>query len=158
MNSKMEVYLVQHAKAMPKEEDPDRPLTEEGQDEVDRVAAFLAKYGDLRVRNVYHSGKTRARQTAEVLARNFTPDGSVRAEDGLSPLDDPSEWASRLDDEEGVMLVGHMPHLSKLASRLVCGDEDAGVVDFQNGGVVCLGGDPGEGWSVRWVFTPRLAQ
>ncbi len=38
----MRVYLVQHGKAKPAEEDPSRDLTGEGYEEVKRVADFLA--------------------------------------------------------------------------------------------------------------------
>jgi hypothetical protein len=48
-----------------------------------------------------------------------------------------------------------MPHLSKLASRLLCGDPDAGIVDFSNGGVVCLRSEDGR-WSLQWSIPPSL--
>ncbi len=65
----MRLYLMQHGKARPKEEDPDRSLSDEGRAEVGRVAGFLAKTDVVRSLPILHSGKTRARQTAEGLAR-----------------------------------------------------------------------------------------
>jgi len=61
----LRVYLVRHGKAKSKEEDPERHLTERGAEEVRRVARFLAAAG-IQVSKILHSGKTRARQTAEI--------------------------------------------------------------------------------------------
>ena len=64
------------------------------------------------------------------------------------------------------MLVGHLPHLKKLASYLIAGDETIRVILFRNGAVNCLerrgDGQPVSGaeevdrWSVRWIMTPEL--
>ncbi|HDD66024.1 MAG TPA: phosphohistidine phosphatase SixA, partial [Nitrososphaeria archaeon] len=62
----MKVYLVQHGEAKREEEDPARPLTEEGKREVEDVARFLAELG-VRVDRILHSGKLRAAQTANIL-------------------------------------------------------------------------------------------
>jgi phosphohistidine phosphatase len=41
----MNVYLVQHAEAMSKEVDPDRPLSERGRRDAEQVAAMAARMG-----------------------------------------------------------------------------------------------------------------
>ena len=41
----MKVYMVQHGEAEPKSVDPTRPLTEQGRQEVEQVAAFAARLG-----------------------------------------------------------------------------------------------------------------
>lgn len=157
----MRIYLVQHGKARSKEEDPDRPLTREGRSDVRRVARRLTG-ASVEVRRLVHSGKTRARETAEEIA-NALGDGvppPVETSGHLGPTDDPSGWADRLGEgEDGVMLVGHLPFMERMAARLVAGDPDASVVTFSKGGVLCLGRDedgPG-GWTVRWFLTPLLA-
>jgi phosphohistidine phosphatase len=54
--------------------------------------------------------------------------------------------------------VGHLPFLSRLASRLLAGDEDADVVSFRKGGVVCLQrGETGR-WSVAWMVVPDVVR
>ncbi len=52
----MMLYLMQHGKAKPKEVDPERSLSDEGVEEVERVAAFLEKAG-IKVAEIFHSGK-----------------------------------------------------------------------------------------------------
>jgi phosphohistidine phosphatase len=149
----MLLYLVQHARALEKEEDPERALSEQGWSDVKKMASFVSGSTNVRPAIVFHSGKTRARQTAETLGTSV----SVQPTDGLEPLADPSVWAQRLADiYEDIMLVGHLPHLSRLAGLLLCGEQDRQVVDFRNAGIVCLQRDPSGDWSLRWIMTPEL--
>ena len=144
----MRIYLVQHGEAKKKEEDPARPLTENGRAEVERVGRFLARIG-ITVDRILHSGKLRAAQTAELIAKYVKP------VEGLDPLADPRIWAEKLDESEhDLMLVGHLPHLKRLASLLLTGRDDLEIVRFRYGGVVCLEKD--EKWSILWVIRPDI--
>jgi phosphohistidine phosphatase len=117
----------------------------------------VAEHADIDVNQIYHSGKTRARQTAEALAAALHSAQKIDQADDLAPLAEPSVWATRLADmTEDIMLVGHLPHLSKLAGLLLCQDEAKTAVSFQMGGIVCLiQAEAGE-WSVRWMVTPEI--
>jgi len=64
----MPLFLVQHGKNLPKEQDPEKGLSEEGKNEVERIAALAVRYG-VSVSAIKHSGKKRARETAEIFAR-----------------------------------------------------------------------------------------
>ena len=157
----MAIYLMQHGQARPKEEDPERPLDEQGREDVQRVAARLVAAG-APVRRIVHSGKTRARQSAEEVARVLEaagPPPAVETADDLGPTDDPGRWADRLTDagRDGTLLVGHLPYMERLASRLVAGVEEHPVVRFRKGGVLCLGRDDEGGWTVRFFVTPVVA-
>lgn len=153
----MNLYLVQHALAMPETEDTQRPLSKRGLNETIRIAGFLSMQANLRVSRILHSDKLRAQQTAEILAEGIEPEGGVSATDGLKPMDDPAIWIERLTAEQtDIMLVGHLPHLSRLVSHLVCKDETRTVVTFRNSGVAALGLDDNNAWSVSWVITPQL--
>ena len=57
----MKLYLTQHGLAVAKDVDPERPLSEQGRRDVRRLVDFLADAG-VRVKQVLHSGKTRAEQ------------------------------------------------------------------------------------------------
>ena len=151
----MDLFLVQHAHAKREEEDPERPLTEQGWADIRRVARYAAEHLAIKVDRVLHSGKTRARQTAEVLAEAVTAVSEVQAAENLDPLSDPHVWRENLTHvEEDLMLVGHLPHMSKLASLLLCGDETKPVIAFETGGILCLGRADNGDWSVRWMVTP----
>ena len=149
-----QLYLVQHGKAASEVEDPARPLTEEGRDEVQRVAASVAKL-NLQVSTIYHSGKLRAKQTAELFAHVLAP-ASVEEIEGLAPLDDPAVAKALIErTDQPLMLVGHLPHLSRLASALTVTEHE--VVKFQMGGVVALV-QTEPGWQVAWMLTPEIAR
>lgn len=152
----MKAYLVQHAKAFAKDQDPERPLTDEGRAEVSQVATFVARSGQVTIGRIWNSGKARAAQTAQILADELMPPLGVRSAEDLGPTDPPEPWAERLPQmSQDVMLVGHLPHLSRLASFLLTGDPERGAVRFENGGVVCLEHD-GQQWMLRWAITPGL--
>lgn len=152
----MILYLVQHGKAKPKDEDPDRPLTDEGRREVESVMLLLMRYGAVTASRVVHSGKRRAQETAEIIATKL--DAELEPSDALAPNDDPAVWVERLHgSQRDVVLVGHMPHLSRLASLLLTGDPEAEVVSFANGGVVALGLEEGH-WALKWAIPPAMVQ
>ena len=153
------LYLVQHGKSRTKEEDPTRPLSDEGAAEVRKIAAYIAEYAGVNISRILHSGKTRTRQTAEILAEYLLPESGVEAAEDLTPLDDPQIWAQRLRGEgKDLMLVGHLPHLALLASILVCRSIDKKPVSFKNGGIVCLGRDDEGDYSVMWIVTPDIVK
>jgi len=151
----MRVYLIQHGEAKAKEADPERPLTDKGAADVRRVAAFVEPL-HLRVRAIWQSGKTRARQTAEAFAAAMKAGEGVVRHDGMGPKDDVVPVADEIvRGGEDLVLVGHLPFLGKLAGRLLVGDESRQPVAFQYGGVVCLEQAGGGAWQVRWMLTPE---
>jgi len=152
----VEIYLVQHGEAQPKSIDRARSLTGRGRRDAERVGAFAARLG-LEVRQIRHSGKTRAQQTAAILGQALAPPGGVVAVSGLAPLDDVRPVADGLERETAlVMLVGHMPFMARLAGFLVSGDPDLPVVQFHNAALVCLARGE-DGWLVDWILTPEMA-
>jgi len=151
----MKVYLVQHAEAKEKSEDESRPLTHQGHEDVTRTAGFLSLFEKPQPALIAHSGKLRARQTAEMIAEAWHVE-NVREEAGLSPNDDPALWAASLaESEEDVLLAGHLPHLQRLAGLLLANDADAEPVRFCNAGVVCLERTE-KGWQLLWHIIPTL--
>ncbi len=151
----MELFLVQHGKAHSEAEDPERSLTEEGTREVERIAAWAGRT-TISPHEIVHSGKRRAQQTAEILARHLSPPGGVRAVEGLAPADDVEPWASRLAERsDSLMIVGHLPFLARLAGRLVAGNAAREAVRFRFGGIVHLVRD-GDGWHLAWAVHPGL--
>jgi phosphohistidine phosphatase len=156
----LDVYLVQHAESKSKDEDPARPLTDRGKKSVESVGAHLVRLG-ISFDRVFHSGKLRAQQTAEILGGSLKI-SEVEAQTGLDPMD-PVEpivrWLSEQAERglKSIAVVGHLPFLDKLASILVTGNESAGVVAFQYAGVVRLvPKGQAEGYRVRWVLAPEL--
>ena len=149
----MDCYLVQHGEAKPEQEDPARPLSDRGRRDVERVAHAAGRSG-VGVAEIVHSGKLRAQQTADLLAAALSPVGGVRAVAGLAPLDDPAAARELLDQAAAPrMIVGHLPHLSRLTSLLLVGDPTREIVSFRMGAIVCLTREE-EGWHLKWILTP----
>ena len=152
----MLIYLVQHADAKREEEDLSRPLSEKGLKDIEKVAFYVSKL-NIKVHKIFHSSKLRAMQTAEVLSENLKPTRGISEVDGLTPLDDPQIWAERLKGiPDDVILVGHLPHLAKLSSFLLCGNVERNIVLFKMAGFVCLKRDDVAAWSVQWILTPEI--
>jgi phosphohistidine phosphatase len=152
----MSLYLVQHGKCLAKEVDPEKGLSEEGQSEVEMIAAVARGYG-VPVSAVSHSGKKRARQTADIFATALEVKNRITERSGINPLDDVSEVANSLSAGEDQMLVGHLPFMERLAAYLITGSIDKPVFKFQNGGIVCLDQDPEtRHWFIKWTLMPNI--
>ena len=153
----MYLFLAQHGEAEPEEVDPERPLSDNGVVSVRRVAEFVAENTDIKVKAIYHSGKKRALQTAELFAEMLKPSKGVVLGKELNPLSLPWGWVERLAKiEENIMIVGHLPHLNKLSALLLCQDENKPVVQFQKGAVVCLYKNESGIWSIIWMIIPQI--
>lgn len=153
----MNLYLVQHGQARSKEEDPARSLNEAGVKAAEKMAKWLA-YSEIQINEIRHSGKKRAEQTASIFAEHLSPQQSVIAVPGLNPKDDVRPIADEVSTYSGsLMLVGHLPFLSRLAGYLITGNPEHEVVRFQNAGVVCLRETEGQ-WSIEWMAVPDLVK
>jgi phosphohistidine phosphatase len=155
----MNLYLLQHGEAVDKETDPERPLTQKGRDDTVKVAAYSAKHAAMSVLAVTHSGKLRARQTAELFALEIEALQGVVPVKDLEPDANPAIWAERLGlMEDDVVLVGHLPHLSRLASLLTCGDPDKEVIEFRNSGLICLKKQSPTKFAISWTMLPETCE
>jgi phosphohistidine phosphatase len=152
----MKLYLVQHGEAKREEEDPSRPLSDKGRHDITKVASYISHL-NISVLNLFYSPKLRARQTAEILFEHLRPVKGMSDADGLLPLDNPGIWAGRLKGiTDDVILIGHLPHLARLASLLLCEDSEKNVISFRMAGIVCLRRDDQGTWSLQWVLTPEV--
>jgi len=150
-------YLCQHGDALAREVDPDRPLSKRGTAEVCNVAGILG--GGVVIDAIIHSGKTRARQTAELLHERLAPDVAIREEAGLDPKDPVEDFAAIIASRtDNVLMVGHMPFVGRLACHLLCraGGPDGNVLAFRPGTVAALEREDGGNWMLAWMVTPAL--
>ncbi|MCK5231242.1 MAG: phosphohistidine phosphatase SixA [Desulfobulbaceae bacterium] len=152
----MNLYLVQHGLSLSKDQDPECGLSGQGKEIVELIADSARSHG-VKIRAIRHSEKKRARETAEIFNKHFTPAGGISEQSGLKPLDDVTSIADSLTNAEDIMLVGHLPFMERLAAFLITGSQDKPVVKFQNGGIVCLEKDSETGdWYVKWTMLPHI--
>lgn len=149
------IYVMQHGEALSKDEDPERPLTHHGTQDAENLAARLRDAG-VEIDDILDSGKLRARQTAEVLARQLAPESGPETMDGLGAtdpvepvVDQVAGWTRR------VALVGHMPFVARFAGALVNGDPERSPVSFVPGTMVALQYEE-DAWRIAWMIRPEL--
>jgi phosphohistidine phosphatase len=165
------LYLVHHGDAVGPEVDSARPLSTRGRADVDNLAQKAAERG-AKPSLVWHSGKLRAKQTAEAFWRRCNPFARFVAARGLQP-DDPPNWileavqfAWAVEDSPDtennapistapapdIMLVGHFPHLPRLLGLLLTGSDET-AAEFPKNGVVALSESDGK-WTEEWRLRP----
>ena len=153
----MRLYLVQHGDAVPKQTDPRRPLSQAGERDAAAIARLLAAVG-VRPERIFHSGKLRAFENAQLLAATLAPGTAIEAMAGLNP-NDPVEPVARAvkDWSSDTMLVGHLPFMAKLVASLVAGDPELKVAAFVPGTVVCLERAEEGHLAIAWMVRPEMA-
>lgn len=152
----MKLYLVQHAEACTKDVDPERPLTDQGRADAEGLASFLQQAG-IRVERVIHSGKLRARQTAECLAAVIASGVEAEISGLMNPNDNPAafDWQSESWDRD-TLIVGHLPFMAGLVSHLLIDDSKTPLVAYQPGSMVCLEHVEDSRWQLNWMIRPEL--
>jgi phosphohistidine phosphatase len=152
----MELYLMQHGEALPKEVDPNRPLSPEGEEQVRIAGLALVRLG-VRLERIVSSPKKRARQTAQAIADAIGVVGEIPALEALEPLTPPEETLLAIEnvgDAGSILLAGHLPSLSEVAAYLM---NCQSPIAFRMGGIGCLRVDHwGKGGAMlRWYLTPE---
>jgi len=149
----MKLYIARHGDATNCAVDSERTLSEEGRVDVQTQADFIAKR-HVQVSRIFHSGKVRAQETAEILAAAIGQSKVVVSRNGLDPSDVVMPMAQEIIGwEDDVMLVGHLPFVSRLTSLLLANNEDLELVCFRTSTIVCLKKLETGVWIIDWVRT-----
>ena len=114
------------------------------------MAAEAAARG-ARPAVVWHSGKLRAKQTAEIFWRVCNALAGCAAVRDLQP-GDPPEWIrdALRHEPRDLLIVGHFPHLPGLLA-LMLGEGHGAAAGFPLHGVVALRtDDDGANWTEEW--------
>ena len=148
------LYLCQHGDALATEVDPDRPLSARGRTDIARIADLLN--GKVEIESILHSGKTRAKQTAELFHERLAPEASIASETGLGPNDRADDFIRRIAKRDAkLLIVSHLPFVSRLASQLL-GHGDRDILEFEPGTLAALTRGSDEKWLLNWMLTPLL--
>lgn len=157
----MEIYLVRHGIAEdsgPDGGDASRRLTGEGKKKTARVAETLRhRVSDLGL--IYHSPYVRAVETAGIFSAEF-PDVPLKEVTFLTPYDPPEKAIPLLLESErhrAVMLVGHEPYMSSLATLLLTGRTSPPIVEFKKAGVAAIHWrGPREPGRLQFLLSPKF--
>jgi len=151
----MAIFLVQHGLSRPKDQDPDKGLSDQGRADTIRIAE-VAKAYKIPVLKIVHSGKKRAEQTALIFNDSLGIKTPCEQIDTINPLDDVNVFGSTIDSKSNVMVVGHLPFMERLVSYLTANSKDLRVYKFQNSGIVCLDCEEGN-WFIKWTLNPDIS-
>ena len=151
----MDVFLVSHGESRPENEDPAKSLSDRGRSDVSLVAGHLSSMG-LKPSKIYHSDKLRSKQTAEILYDVVKPKHGIEEVKGIAPVDDLNIAEALISGaNESIMIVGHLPHLGNLLSKLIIGDREEKLLKFDPGTVVCITSNDGS-WIIAWSLNAAV--
>jgi phosphohistidine phosphatase len=146
----MLLHLVHHGEAVDPATDLRRRLSDAGVAQAEGVAAALAARG-ARPDVVWHSGKLRAKQTAEICWKACNALATLEATRDVQPDDNPMWLRDRLRFEpREVLLAGHFPHLPRLLAALLGGADGDAVAFPLHGAVTLQSDDEGDSWREVW--------
>lgn len=138
----MELFLMRHGiadKPQFYDSDRQRPLTDQGAQQHDRVIRILAPLIEP-LDHLLTSPYTRARQTAEITAAALSCANPVEETDCLADdcsVDTVLHLLQQYPPSAHVLCVGHEPHMSHLSAVFLDG-KGRSVISFQPGSVVSL--------------------
>ncbi len=127
-------------------------MSKKGRSDI-RVLAMHMQNMDVHIDTVFHSGKTRAEQSAQIIAELLAPDISPVKTDGLSPNDDPVEIVGDIEQMNGnILIASHMPFVSRLCSTLLTGNPDTEFASLP-GTLICLERTD-DNWRLAYMVRP----
>ena len=155
----MRLLIVHHGDAVGPEVDPSRPLSPWGRDAVTKLAADAAAKG-AKPAVIWHSGKLRAKETAQEFWRACNPFAEFSATKDLQPGDPPEWMRDRLRGESrDILIAGHYPHLPRLLLLLLVPSGEDPAPFPQNGVVALISEDEGNTWREEWrMKSPGLGR
>jgi len=131
------VVLFRHGEAYPDTIDPSRSLTERGKVETRKVAEALGRAG-VKIEEIIHSPKLRAKQTAEIVSKILGVT-SLRESPLLLPDTDPRKTMELIrDTSHNILLCGHLPNLARVFSLLYLGKDTDKSIELNTSGAVGL--------------------
>lgn len=155
----MEIYLVQHGEAKPKEVDPERSLSSEGERQVEATGKALKRLG-VGIDLIVTSTKKRAQQTAQLVAKELGyPEGEIIENelfDPLSPADKAIDFLKPFKEKGRILVAGHIPSVAEIASFLLCEGTKV-AIDFKMGGVCRIDCEtlPTHAGVLSWYIRPE---
>ena len=147
----MKVYLVRHAEALEKQADKRRPLSAAGRKSARDLARWLRSQ-NIQVHAIWHSPKLRAVQTAREIAAKLKPSGGLVQRADIKPMSRPGRVIRDLRRESvDIMLVGHLPHLGRLAGKLLRWDDALEFLCLTKPGVAMVENREDGRWILGWL-------
>jgi len=161
----MKLYLLRHGIAVDRiggqiSADWQRPLTKEGYEETQHVAAGLKTIG-VKADLIISSPLIRAKQTAEIVLEALAKESEMQISEALAPggtASDLYKFLRPFSQKENIFLVGHEPDISRLAGTLLWVGPDLNM-PFKKAGICridIVDIPPSSPGVLKWFATPKL--
>jgi len=161
----MKLYILRHGDAGeagdPRYKETERPLTAKGIQRTKQLAHVLREM-EITMDFILTSPLTRARETAEIVARGLKLGGKMREIEHLAPSGNMEELVHQLNmirpAPKNILLVGHEPYLSGFISLLCTGGPGLPMV-FKKGALCRLELQVltcGKCAALDWLLQPRI--
>ena len=146
----MKLYLMRHGQAASIETDPEQGLSSEGKVAIEQLAHRLSTQG-VTFKQVFHSEKARARQTAKIMTNILSPDVTPINRANLKPNDDPEKLLPDINSwKQDTLVASHLPFVPSLL-MLLTGDYQSN--NFVPGTIACLTKNDSK-WQLEWISRP----
>lgn len=160
----MKVFILRHADAEDTSPDHTRKLSAKGRRQMLNLSNFMQQKEIAEVGEVWHSPLVRAKETAKLIKEGLGLEAPLIEVDHLSPGSHHHITGNALATvEHDVIVVGHNPHFSGLASYLLSGPEESLHILFKKAGMLCLeralppnNHYPAGIWTLNWYIVPKL--
>lgn len=151
----MKLFLIRHGDADMASNDDARRLSARGREEAATMGAWLKRY-DLRLPTVWHSNKVRTQETASILNEHAGWGSTLLEVEGLRPNSEVGPIAMKVAaDDKDLVIVGHMPFMSLMASAMVSEGGAQTYWDFETCGVLVLQRAGDHQWIVDAYISPN---
>jgi len=152
----MRLYIVQHGDSVAKEIDPNRPLSDLGQADIQRLTEWLSSH-NVQIAQILHSGKPRAKETAEILRPLLKSPSQIYEGQGLAPNDSPEAFLHQLRNRtKDTLVASHMPFVARTVSQALTGAPDRQLVEFVPGSVAGIERIDGASWRLFMFARPEF--
>ena len=150
----MKLYLMRHGEASATKDDTEQVLTPHGKAAIEQLAERL-QHEKLQLSQVYHSGKKRAQQTAEIMIRFIAPGLTANVLDNIKPSDDPAFVLPVINSwSENCLITSHLPFIPNLVTLLTRSDSHLGSINYVPGTLICLEKNNDNHWEIIWATAP----
>jgi phosphohistidine phosphatase len=155
----VELYFLRHGAAAPRGDwegdDALRPLTDQGREDVARMAVLLARTAPA-LDAIITSPYVRAAQTAEIVAQHLNLPDIVVPDERITPGFDEARLAKvikRYPEAKSLLLVGHEPDFSTTIRELT-----GGRVVLKKGGMALVLSSEGslKKSTLAWLVQPGV--
>lgn len=151
----MYILLMRHGDAVDKSVDAERPLSETGIQQVEKVAEFLELQFPA-IKLCCHSEKLRTQQTAEIIHDQLQVEAELQYFTALDPDENALSFCDQVNEfHENTLFVGHLPNVHLFLNNLLAESRQE-VINFayEPATLAILEKQKGSKWKFISKFNP----